>query len=71
MSEKPLRWLRRIGPKGVFIAFKDYCEQNRPDLLPLLPKRLRPPKKIEGHIHRRVTEAERSKQSRQRPVKNQ
>jgi hypothetical protein len=71
MLEKSLLWLRRMGPKGVFIAFKDYCEQNRPDLLPLLPKRLRPPKKIEGHIHRRATEAERAKQSRQRAVKSQ
>ena len=41
MAPKPLGVLQRMTPAAVAADFKLYCEQERPDLLPLLPNRLR------------------------------
>jgi hypothetical protein len=41
MARMPIDTLRRMTPDAIAREFKVYCERERPELLPLLPKRLR------------------------------
>jgi hypothetical protein len=61
MAGKSLSRLRRTGPGAIAEAFKYCCEQERPELLALFPKRLRSMESlIERIITRRVDEAKRA-----------
>jgi len=41
MAPQLLVTLRRMNPAAIGREFKAYCERERPELLPMLPKRLR------------------------------
>jgi hypothetical protein len=41
LAARPLATFQRMTANAIASNFKRYCEQKRPDLLPLLPKRLR------------------------------
>ena len=57
MAGVRINTLRRMAPGAIAIKFKLYCERERPELLPLLPKRLRSMEPTIGRIIKRRVEA--------------
>jgi hypothetical protein len=57
MGLKNIKLLRRMHPSDIAAEYKLYCETERPQLLPLLPKRLR---SMEGTIERIRADMERA-----------
>jgi hypothetical protein len=55
LADRPLTTLLRMTPEAIASHFKLYCEQKTPELLPLLPKRLR---SMEPFIERIVADRE-------------
>jgi hypothetical protein len=69
LSSKPLselhRTVQRAGPSAIAQEFKLHCESEKPEVLLLLPKRLRSMQPmIEGHINARVSAAETVRKSK-------
>jgi hypothetical protein len=72
MAQKDLPTLRRMGSEAIARDFKDYCERERPKLIPLLPKRLRSMEpEIERIIKRRLEAANRENAVRKGATKGQ
>jgi hypothetical protein len=70
MAQQELPVLRKMGPAAIASAFKSYSEQHSPELVPLLPKRLRSMENVIERIINRRIDAVRTKPRRPNPAGN-
>jgi hypothetical protein len=70
MAQQELPVLRRMGPAAIAPAFKSHCEEHLPELVPLLPKRLRSMKNVIERIIKRRIDAVRTKPRGPNPAGN-
>jgi hypothetical protein len=70
MAQRELPVLRRMGPAAISLEFKSHCEQVLPELMPLLPKRLRSMESVIERIIRRRVEALRIKKPQPKSADN-
>jgi hypothetical protein len=70
MAQQELPVLRRMGPAAIAPAFKSHCEQHLPELVPLLPKRLRSMENVIERIIKRRIDAVRTKPRGTNPAGN-
>jgi hypothetical protein len=61
MAPQQLLILQRMGPAAIAHAFRSHCERALPELMPLLPMRLRSMECVIERIIQRRGEALRSK----------
>jgi hypothetical protein len=71
LAREDLKIWRRMQPEAITRAFADYCKAERPDLLPLLPKRLRSMESMIERIIKARRAAAKALAAKQRPSKEQ